>query len=128
MPNGNSSLILDGVLDLTNPGIATALWIPRMYYYTYYDLASGTSARVEVSIDGGFSWIQTNLGSNCPTGISCNSTISGSTTRLPPSNDWQLRSSDFRTYANKTIGLRFRLATGSSVGDGWWITDIQVNN
>jgi len=128
---GNSSLLLDGVLNLNNPGIATALWIPRLYYYTYYDLGSGASARVEVSIDGGFTWIQTNLGSNCPTGVSCNSTISGTTSRLPTGSnpqDWQLRSSDLRTYVNKNIGLRFRLVTGSDVRDGWWITDLQVNN
>jgi hypothetical protein len=84
-----------------------------------------------VSIDGGFTWIQTNLGSNCPTGVSCNSTISGTTSRLPTGSnpqDWQLRSSDLRTYVNKNIGLRFRLVTGSDVRDGWWITDLQVNN
>ncbi|NJR12740.1 hypothetical protein HC776_02415, partial [bacterium] len=49
----SSSLILNGVLDLTNAED------PYLTYYTYYEL--GGTGRVEVSQDGGFTWIQTGL-------------------------------------------------------------------
>jgi Flp pilus assembly pilin Flp len=126
---GNSSLMLNGVLDLTNPnpGNPSFIWKPRLNYYTFYDLSSVNNAYVEVSIDGGFTWTQANLGNNCPGGGAvCSPTIAGATTYLPTSGDWQLRSHDLSNYANQKINLRFRLNTQSNVGDGWWITDIQA--
>lgn len=54
----NSSLILDGVLDLS------ATTDPIIQYYTYHEL--GGTARVEVSIDGGFTWTQTGLRGSLP--------------------------------------------------------------
>ena len=126
---GNSSLILNGLLDLDNPGVAPSLWRPRLQYYTYYELGNSTSAQAEVSIDGGFSWTNSNFSNNCPGGgAQCNPTINGWSSWLPANGDWQLRSHDLRAYANRHIGLRFRLNTSSSVRDGWWITEIQVNN
>jgi Flp pilus assembly pilin Flp len=126
--NGNSSLILDGLINLNNPGVAASLWNPRLQFYTYYELGSSASANVEISLDGGFSWINTGLSANCPGGAQCNPTISGSTSWLQANGDWQLRSHDLRTYVNRNIGLRFRLNTVTSIRDGWWITEIQVNN
>lgn len=133
VPFGNSSLLLDGLLNLNAPaGMPSSLWIPKLEYYTLYDFASGTSARVEVSIDGGFTWTQNNLHRNCPSGASCSATISGETTRVPPS-DWQWRVHDLRSYANRPgninfLNLRFRLTTLNNTWAGWWITDISVNN
>jgi hypothetical protein len=68
------------------------------------------------------------MSNNCPSGAQCNPTIWGWADWLEANGDWQLRSHDLRTYANRNIGLRFRLNTTSSVRDGWWITEIQVNN
>lgn len=130
---GNSSLLLDGVLNLNRPsGLPSSLWLPKLSYYTYWQLGSSNSANVEVSIDGGLSWTQSNLSNNCPSGATCSPTITGWSDRLPP-NDWQWRVHDLRTYGNRPgtsnfIGLRFRLNTGSSIRDGWWITEISVNN
>jgi Flp pilus assembly pilin Flp len=126
---GNSSLILDGLLNLNNPGVPAGSWIPRLQYYTYYQLGSSATAQAEVTIDGGFSWTTANLQNNCPGGgAQCNPTIWGWSDWLEANGDWQLRSHDLRGYANRNIGLRFRLNTTSSVRDGWWITEIQVNN
>ncbi len=131
VPNSNSSLMLDGLLSLAAP--ATGIFKPRLQYWTLFDLGSSNSANVEVSIDGGFTWVQNNLSNNCPTGVPsswCQPSIWGSWTYLPPSNDWMIRSHDLSSalYVNRNIGLRFRLNTTSNIKDGWWITDIEVNS
>jgi hypothetical protein len=128
---GNSSLILDGLINLNRPtGVPAASWIPRLQYYTYYQLGASATARPEVSFDGGFSWTTSNLQNNCPSGFGarCNPIISGTISWLPVNGDWELRSHDLRSYVNQNIGLRFRLNTTSNVLDGWWITEINVNN
>jgi hypothetical protein len=56
--NSNASLILNGVLDLRD---ATE---PYLTYYTYHEL--GGTARVEVSVDGGFTWQQDGLAGSAP--------------------------------------------------------------
>jgi hypothetical protein len=121
---GNSALMLDGVLNLVG---ATS---PVLEFWTQYDLNPGNFARVEVSQDGGFGWEQTNLGTlgTCSTTTFCNPTIgSSSSDVLSVAGTWEIRRHNLTTYIGKQIGLRFRLTTGSSVDDGWWFTDIQVN-
>ena len=61
IPRASSSMIFDGVFDLTN---ATN---PIVQYYTLYEL--GGRARVEVSIDGGFTWTSANLQGVPPSGF-----------------------------------------------------------
>jgi hypothetical protein len=130
IPYGNSSLILDGLLNLNNPGVPAATWIPRLQYYTYYTLGASGSANVEVTIDGGFSWTNANLSKNCPPigGAKCDPVILNNAVWMDNQGEWELRSHDLRSYVNKNIGLRFRLNTSASVSDGWWITDILVTN
>lgn len=53
LPNSSSSMIYDGLFDLT------AAEAPILTYYTYYEL--GGTARVEVSTDGGFYWTEDGL-------------------------------------------------------------------
>jgi hypothetical protein len=122
---GNSSLMLDGLLNLM--GATT----PVLEFWTQYDLDPGSFARVEVSIDGGFSWTQANLGTSgvCDTaGAYCTPTIgssSSNTTSL--AGTWIVRRHNLANYINQRIGLRFRMTTPATTDDGWWITDIQVN-
>ncbi|GEM_PF-682923 len=52
-PRAESSMIFNGVFDLSD-AIA-----PTLSYYTYHEL--GGTARVEVTRDGGFTWVQTGL-------------------------------------------------------------------
>ncbi len=131
IPYSNASMILNGLLNLNNPGVPTTAWRPRIQYYTYYILGSGATAQTEISTDGGFTWTNANFSNNCPSGAQCGAVISGATDWAPtssPPRDWQLRSHDLRTYVNRSFGLRFRVNTGGDARDGWWITDILATN
>jgi hypothetical protein len=121
---GNSSLMLDGVLNLV--GATT----PVLEFWTQYDLNSGNFARVEVSQDGGFTWEQTNLGTlgTCDTTTYCNPTIGSSGSAVASvAGTWEYRRHNLASYVGRQIGLRFRLQTSGNVDDGWWFTDIQAN-
>jgi hypothetical protein len=131
---GNSSLLLDGVINLTKPtGLPDALWTPRLEYYTLFWFHDNIRAATEVSDDGGFNWIQDNLANNCPTDpptASCDPNIWGwNGANFTPANgyDWIRRAHDLRGYSGRNLGIRFRLDTDGTVEDGWWITDITVN-
>lgn len=96
IPYSSSSLILNGTLDLedtTNP---------ILEYYTYYEIDG--RARVEVSIDGGFTWRNNGLGN----GSFDSPSYSGR--HMPGENDgdWRLRRHDLSNYAGLEIMLRFR--------------------
>lgn len=60
VPYSNSSLILDGVFDLST---TTA---PIIQYYTYYE--TNGIARYEVTTDGGFTWTQEGMRGTLPPG------------------------------------------------------------
>ncbi|MBZ0278198.1 MAG: hypothetical protein K8I60_18775, partial [Anaerolineae bacterium] len=126
---GDSSLMLDGVLNLFNPSPGTPgyVWAPQLQFYSYYSLPSSSTAKVEVSDTGGFTWTQTNLANGCTPGCD-NPTVSGAYTYMPPTYDWRLRRHNLTAYADKFIGLRFRLTTAGNAADGWWITEINVRN
>lgn len=133
-PFGNSSLILRRPLRL----VGTTL--PVLEYWTRHRM--GGTAFVEVSVNGGFDWTNANLNSStggfvCPSFYSCSNQYSGAypsnfgqgtTTNPDNPGDWQGRQNNLSNYiSNGFVNLRFRLNTGSSVNDGWYITDIQVN-
>ncbi len=133
---GNSSLMLNGIISLTPP-VGVTNFFPNLQYYTYYDFGSNFQGAVEVSNNGGFGWIQDNLRNNCPTTGSpsissyngCDPNIWGAATWLDPARTWQLRQHDLRSYNGQNITLRFRLRTNANTAsDGWWITDITINN
>ncbi len=134
IPNGNSSLILRRPLRLTGTTR------PVLEFWTRYRL--GGTTYVEVSINGGFDWTTSNLtsstgGWSCPSFYTCNTSYSGAypsnfgqgTTSNPDNPaDWQGHQNNLSNYvANNFVNLRFRLNTGTSVEDGVYITDIQVN-
>ncbi len=133
IPYSDSSMIFNGVLNLNIPaGYTAAQWKPRLEFYTLLYFNSGTYSSVEVSTDGGFTWGQSNLSDNCPAILNswqCNPTITGAADVRPASGyTWQQISHDLTAYTNKSIGLRFKLHTGSSTKDGWWITDLYIAN
>lgn len=134
IPFGNSSLILRRPLRL----VGTTQ--PVLEFWTRYRM--GGTAYVEVSVNGGFDWTTANLNSSsggwsCPSFFSCSPSYSGAypsnfgqgTVSNPDNpNDWQGRQNNLSSYvANGFVNLRFRLNTSSSVNDGVYITDIQVN-
>jgi hypothetical protein len=139
---GNSSLMLNGLLDLSS---ATT---PVMEYYTYYELAG--IAWVEISPDGGFTWGASTIGESAyrnalGVGAFDDPKIDWQIW-MPNNGDWQRRQHDLSLYAGETVGLRFRLdRTGTDClsadntcnegGSGynangryasWWVTDIRV--
>jgi hypothetical protein len=139
LPNGNSSLILDGTLDMQ--GAAN----PVLQYYTYYNIAGGSRARVEVSIDGGFEWTQfrLNQGMPGPGGVwqSFDSpTLGGNNwvSYMPHQGEWRRRQHNLTQYADgPPLILRFRLDrlgisdewrtySGHTYPAGWWVVDIRV--
>ncbi|MBZ0303913.1 MAG: hypothetical protein K8J31_29515 [Anaerolineae bacterium] len=123
---GNSSLMLKSPIDLTGSSI------PAIQYWTRYKLASST-ARVQVSTNGGFDWLATNLntgtgGFTCPPSTTCSSIISGGMYWPDDPGQWQRRQHNLSPYkANGLINLRFNLVTADSVDDGWYVTDIEIN-
>jgi hypothetical protein len=125
VPRGNSSLLLNGLLDLTSTAA------PAMEYYTYHNL--GGTARVEISPDGGFCWGEeciSNYRDKLRTGAFDDPFYGGS--YMPTNGDWRQKQHDLSTFAGDQIGLRFRLdRTGTDStyipgNDGWWFVDIRI--
>ncbi|MDX1993469.1 MAG: hypothetical protein SF029_13855 [bacterium] len=148
IPRANSSLMLDGTLDLrdtTNPVIS---------YRNYYEVEG--QARFEVSTDGGFTWrtdgFTDALGFDTGfQGAGFNGTNAPQNT-ANPSTAWQERRHNLTRYAGQQIMIRFRLDHSgtdclSRDGNGcalpppngnntnwnpnqwfvsWWIADIQL--
>ncbi len=125
VPRGNSSLILDGLIDLS-----TAVQ-PIIEYYTYYETRG--CLRFEVSVNGGFTWTQSGLspsGFNGPT--ICNSYY------MPDQGDWRRRIHSLENYTGGTVMIRFRLDNQNTDStnrrtqspynwlNSWWITDIRI--
>ncbi len=114
IPYSNTSLILKNVLNLTEvPTSAMVL----LEYQTKYRLASNTNARLEVSVDGGFTWTNANLTAAAPPAFSAysfsfNSTSFGDTTygvTTPGIEPWQVRTNNLTSYIGQNILLRFRM-------------------
>lgn len=146
VPRGNSSLILDGTLDLT--GTTN----PIMEYYSVWELPSGSYATVEVSADGGFNWTRNGLRDTiyASDGTTVLDNDFDSTrwnnSERDPGDTWDLRRANLTRYENRQIMIRFRLdrmgtdclnrdwgCNPSSDPKGpngwyasWWIVDIQV--
>jgi len=119
---GNSSLILRRPLRLTGTSN------PVLEFYTRYRL--GGTGVVEVSTNGGFDWTTTGLdtGFTCPPGATCSPWVGGTYWNMGDLTSWELRQNNLASFvAAGNINLRFRLNTTTSVNDGWYVTDIEVN-
>jgi hypothetical protein len=91
----------------------------------------GGVGTVEVSTNGGFNWtvIPTSNanGFSCPSGATCNATVTGDYGGWSDPSNWQLRQLNLSNYvATGLIHLRFHLVTSNSVDDGWYVTDIAI--
>ena len=131
-PHGNSSLILDGTLDLTNTQF------PILQYYTTYE--SDWDARVEVSSDGGFTWGRNGMQDPQTTspGVTDNNFDDPryGYDRLDDDPDWELRRHNLMSYNGNEIMIRFRFdrrgdnGINKDSGDewfiSWWIEQIRV--
>jgi Flp pilus assembly pilin Flp len=111
----NASLTLNAKIDLTS-GPSN----PVLFYWQAYHLRAYDYGYVEVSTDGGSTWKEADT-SHSTDSISYSAGASFAWTR----NQVSLSS-----YIGQQIMLRFRLDArdGASVGDGWWIDDIRVED
>lgn len=130
--NSNSSLILDGALDLTETTN------PILEYYTIYEMQG--SARVEVSTDGGFTWTQSGLqdgfGSEVMDSPTWGATAYIADDTADPPQDWERRRHNLVNYVGQTIMIRFRMdndnlevmdfTTDYTPYVSLWVTDIRV--
>lgn len=125
VPYSNSSLISDGLIDLTGTDN------PILQFYSYHEV-DGT-ARVEVSVDGGFTWTSSGLRDNITDGGGnvTDSNFDDPTyggTWVPGQSgvtDWNRRRYNLTRYAGQRIMLRFRFdrqnrggGNGSAYDDG----------
>jgi hypothetical protein len=139
IPYANTSLMLDGTLDLagtTNP---------ILEYYTYYEIR--TAGRVEVSVDGGFTWEQG--GMTDAIGSDTNFQWPSYSGRCVPGdcslNDWRQMRHNLTRYVGRQIMIRFRLDrqtdnyldqqynnpfdsrfNNNGYFISWWVVDIRV--
>lgn len=115
LPRADTSLTLNGVLDLRGTTR------PIMEYYTLYELNWDSSAIVEVSNDGGFTWRTNGLTDDIPlvpggcgsgaTSSTCdfyNDASFGNSIRIP-GESWALRRHNLTAYEGQLIMIRFRL-------------------
>ena len=123
---GDSSMILRRPISLAGTTL------PLVEYYTRYRLGSGNVGMMEVSTNGGFTWVTNNLnnwsgtGSSCPSGTACWVTVSGWHWPNDPTL-WQRRLHTLYHYIpNDLVNLRWHFVTGSDVEDGWYVTDISI--
>ena len=82
---------------------------PELSYVHKYDFTAGDSANVEVSTNGGISWL--NMAS-----------YTGTAT-----NTWNRGRSSLVAYTNSPVLVRFRITTSTGIrADGWHVDDISV--
>lgn len=101
----DSVLTLNAVVDLQAIGISN----PELIFWDRYNLGNGDYAHVEISIDDGDSW------------TSVFNHYYGTNT------SWDQQRIDLSGYASEKIMVRFRLDATyhTSVGNGWWIDDVE---
>lgn len=112
LPYSNTSLILRNVLDLTEvPSTSIVL----LEYQTKYRISNDNRARLEVSSDGGFTWVTSNLTQAVPPAFSSynfsfsGTSFDGSTGVTNPATDaWQVRLNNLTAYRGRYLLIRFR--------------------
>lgn len=139
IPRGNSSLQLDGVIDLRNLE-GNPNFIPVLEYDTYYELNNDSIARVEVSTDGGFFWTQAGLNTTIPSTppLTADNPTIRNTTLTQDQGPWAHRRHNLSSYTGSLLSLRFRLdrmGTDSTDANSsnqfrisWWLVNITVAN
>jgi hypothetical protein len=99
-------------------------------FWQLYDLTSGKSgAAVELSADGGTSWID--LGSAILTHPYTHFVGQGTERREVWSGDsggWVETEIDLSAWSGETVTVRFRIGGVRGTGTGWWIDDVSLES
>lgn len=114
IPYANTALVLRNVLDLTN---MTEPSMVILEYQTKYRLDGNSTARLEVSTNGGFTWTQNNLQQSPPPAFSAynfsfsSPNISNGNFGVdnPGLDPWQIRTNNLTAYKGQFVMIRFRL-------------------
>ncbi len=149
IPSSSTSWVLQGTEtnsgnfaffanDGSSPGIANITLASKVgladnsfltFYHKYDTETTYDGGLVEISIDGGKSWID--LGNDMTTG-GYNSTVNGSNGRSGysgNSNGWIHTIINLAAYSGNLIDIRFQMTCDQlEGGEGWWIDDITLSN
>lgn len=95
--------------------VPSAVDNPRLKFWQWYRFACGDSGRVEISPDGGVTW----------DALGTSFTGNGGA--------WFAANLDLAAYADQTVLLAFRVSAtangcGTTVDDGWYIDDIEIES
>ncbi len=121
--NVNSSLTLNGLLDLRGPEVLD----PEIYFWHSYNLAATTDRIfVEASENEGETWVALKTSPSDATDYLEQATSIPATDFTAVSIPLDITGQNF---IGKTIMIRFRIQTDASTNaGGWWIDDIQFRN
>lgn len=104
----NTSLRIDQTLDLRGVSANSTILLG---YRTKYRMGPNTTGRVEVSVDGGFTWEQGGLSTGVPGFNFSSPNINNAVIDPNPSGGttWQQRFNNLSSYRESQILIRFRL-------------------
>ena len=107
--SNQNTWIESGVFDLSGVSAVT------LTFWHKFDIASGDSGRVEISVNGGSTW--------------SSPTFPSSFYVQGHQSSWIRQAVSFNGPFTTNVKFRFRLATNDEgTGQGWWIDDIKILN
>ncbi|NLF18993.1 MAG: hypothetical protein GX595_17320, partial [Lentisphaerae bacterium] len=112
---GSTQPTMNSTFTLTTPLDLRLALQPRLSFWQRGSLPAGDLASVELSLDGGLSWLALDLQPALPA-------------------EWTERALDLTAFRGAVVLLRFRLQTttplagSSSVADGWWLDQLIVED
>lgn len=126
--NTNSSLKLNGLLDLTN---ASTVIQPELAFWHRWDVAANDKLFVEVSTNLGQTWQALRTSATDTTDYLYQAGVPNLSYKLEtiPLYLDTVDGGGSQNFIGKKIMVRFRIQTdGSSTADGWYIDDVQFRN
>ncbi len=107
---------------------------PQLSFWTVYDLQAGFDGGVvELSSDGGATWIRLSLTPAYPSSFGVSSDACGFVSGTPAftgtSLAWTMYTANLASWAGQTVKVRFRMSTDGSVEqEGWYLDDIALSH
>jgi hypothetical protein len=112
-------MMLNGTFDLSSAPNR------RLNYDRIWNLATNQSFHIDISTDGGFTWVRADDVA-AYAGSDGGESVWGNWTHMPPSNSWQRREVILPQSANVMFRFRMDTIAGSSTSDGVYIDNISV--
>ena len=128
-PNGNYLPNTDSSIQLSNPiDLSSGILDARVAFMAQWDLEAGFDyVQLEVSIDGGNSWIP-QCGRYTRTGVVNQSGAEGEPIYEGTQSDWVRESISLNDYLGENVLFRFKLHSDEAVElDGFYFDDLTVS-